>query len=52
LGGRGKEIPEFKASLGYLVSSRLASAIQRNPVSENKTTTTKSYVLPYVIYLK
>jgi hypothetical protein len=34
LGGRGRQISEFKASLGYRVSSRTAKAIQRNPVSK------------------
>jgi hypothetical protein len=33
LGGRGRRISEFKASLVYKVSSRTARAIQRNPVS-------------------
>jgi hypothetical protein len=33
LGGRGRLISEFKASLVYKVSSRTARAIQRNPVS-------------------
>jgi hypothetical protein len=33
LGGRGRWISEFKASLVYKVSSRTARAIQRNPVS-------------------
>jgi hypothetical protein len=44
LGGRGRQISEFKASLVYRVSSRTARAIQRNPVSkkQNKTTTTKT----------
>jgi hypothetical protein len=45
LGGRGKWISEFKASLVYRVSSRTARTIQRNPVSKNKTkqtTTTKN----------
>jgi hypothetical protein len=38
LGGRGRQISEFKASLVYKVSSRTARAIQRNPVSkQNKT---------------
>jgi hypothetical protein len=32
LGGRGRWISEFKASLIYKVSSRTARAIQRNPV--------------------
>jgi hypothetical protein len=33
LGGRGRWISEFKASLVYKVSSRIARATQRNPVS-------------------
>jgi hypothetical protein len=41
LGGRGRQISEFKASLVYRVSSRTARATQRNPVSkkqkQNKT---------------
>jgi hypothetical protein len=37
LGGRGRQISEFEASLVYRVSSRTARAIQRNPVSKNKT---------------
>jgi hypothetical protein len=38
LGGRGRGISEFEASLLYKVSSRTARAIQRNPVSnQNKT---------------
>jgi hypothetical protein len=49
LGGRGRQISEFEASLVYRVSSRTARATQRNPVSkkntknkkQNKTTTTK-----------
>jgi hypothetical protein len=36
LGGRGRQISEFKASLVYRVSSRTARAIQRNPVSKKK----------------
>jgi hypothetical protein len=50
LGGRGRQISEFEASLVYRVSSRTARAIQRNPVSKNKqqkkpiTTTTKKTV--------
>jgi hypothetical protein len=38
LGGRGRRISEFKASLVYKVSSRTARAIQRNPVSKTKQT--------------
>jgi hypothetical protein len=47
LGGRGRWISEFEASLVYKVSSRKARAIQRNPVlkkkknPKNKTTTKK-----------
>jgi hypothetical protein len=39
LGGRGRRISEFKASLVYRVSSRTARTAQRNPVSkkQNKT---------------
>jgi hypothetical protein len=41
--GRGRQISEFEASLVYRVNSRTAKATQRNPVSKNKTTTTKSF---------
>jgi hypothetical protein len=37
LGGRGRQIFEFEASLVYKVSSRTARAIQRNPVSKKPT---------------
>jgi hypothetical protein len=36
LGGRGRRISEFEASLVYRVSSRTARATQRNPVSKKK----------------
>jgi hypothetical protein len=36
LGGRGRQISEFEASLIYRVSSRTARATQGNPVSKNK----------------
>jgi hypothetical protein len=36
LGGRGRLISEFEASLVYKLSSRIARAIQKNPVSKNK----------------
>jgi hypothetical protein len=36
LGGRGRRISEFEASLVYKVSSRTARAKQRNPVSKTK----------------
>jgi hypothetical protein len=32
--GRGRQISEFKASLVYRMSSRMARATQRNPVSK------------------
>jgi hypothetical protein len=41
LGGRGRQISEFKASLVYRVSSRTAKATQRNPVLKNKKQTNK-----------
>jgi hypothetical protein len=34
LGGKGSQISEFKPSLVYRVSSRIARATQRNPVSK------------------
>jgi hypothetical protein len=36
LGGRGRRVSEFEASLVYRVSSRTARATQRNPVSKKK----------------
>jgi hypothetical protein len=36
MGGRGRQISEFEASLVYKVSSRTARAMQRNPVSKKK----------------
>jgi hypothetical protein len=43
LGGRGRLIYEFEASLVYKVSSRMARARQRNPVlKENKNKQTKN----------
>jgi hypothetical protein len=36
MGGRSRQISEFKASLIYKVSSRIARATQRNPVLEKK----------------
>jgi hypothetical protein len=41
LGGRGRLISEFEASLVYRVSSRTAKATQRNLVSKNQTKTNK-----------
>jgi hypothetical protein len=40
-GGRGRKISEFKASLLYKVSSRIARAIQRNPVLKKQKQTNK-----------
>ena len=37
MGGRGRRISEFKASLIYKVNSKTARAIQRNPVSKKQT---------------
>jgi hypothetical protein len=42
LGGRGRWISEFEASLVYRVSSRTARATQRNPVSEKTKTKNKT----------
>jgi hypothetical protein len=42
LGGRGRWISEFEASLVYKVSSRTARAIQRNPVSKQTNKQTKT----------
>jgi hypothetical protein len=36
LGGRGRQIPKFEASLIYKVSSRRARATQRNCVLKKK----------------
>jgi hypothetical protein len=36
LGGRGRQISEFEASLVYRMSPRTARATQRNPVSKKK----------------
>jgi hypothetical protein len=38
LGGRGRQISEFEASLVYNVSSRTAKVTQRNSVWKNKQT--------------
>jgi hypothetical protein len=36
LGGKGRWISEFEASLVYSMSSRTGRATQRNPVSKNQ----------------
>jgi hypothetical protein len=38
LGGGGRQISEFEASLVYRVSSRTARAMQRNAVSKKQKT--------------
>jgi hypothetical protein len=52
LGGRGRWISEFQASLVYKVSSRTARAIQRNPVSKKTKTKTKQNKTKQKIKLK
>jgi hypothetical protein len=47
LGGRGRRISEFEASLVYRVSSRTARATQRNPVSKNQKEKTKQNKTPH-----
>jgi hypothetical protein len=51
LGGRGRRISEFEASLVYRVSSRTVRTIQRNPVSEkqkqNKTRKSSLWQQPW-----
>jgi hypothetical protein len=42
LGGRGRRISEFQASLVYRLRYRTARATQKNPVSENKTKQNKT----------
>jgi hypothetical protein len=44
LGGRGRQISKFKASLVYKMSSRTARATQRNPTSNKQTTTCLIYI--------
>jgi hypothetical protein len=41
LGGRGRRISEFEASLVYRVSSRTARAIQKNPVLKKQNNNKK-----------
>jgi hypothetical protein len=45
LGGRGRQISEFEASLVYRASSRAARAIQRNPVSKKNKNKNKQQKL-------
>jgi hypothetical protein len=48
LGGRGRQISEFEASLVYKVSSKAARAIQRNPVLKNQNNNEKEYYKHFV----
>jgi hypothetical protein len=48
LGGRGRRISEFEASLVYKVSSRTARAVQRNPVSKTKQKKEIVKIVPFV----
>jgi hypothetical protein len=50
LGGRGRRISEFEASLVYKVSSRTARATQRNPVSKKPKQTNKLHKTVYFLY--
>jgi hypothetical protein len=50
LGGRGRWISEFEASLVYRVSSRTARATQRNPVSKNKKTNKQKISITFKLY--
>jgi hypothetical protein len=45
LGGRGRRISEFEASLVYKVSSRTARDTQRNPVSKKNQKKKKKFLL-------
>jgi hypothetical protein len=49
LGGRGRRISEFEASLVYRVSSRTARATQRDPVSKKQTKKKKKYIYIYTL---
>jgi hypothetical protein len=52
LGGRGRQISEFEASLVYKVSSRTVRATQRNPVSKKnkKQKTSNSWAMVVHIF--
>jgi hypothetical protein len=43
LGGRGRRVSEFEASLVYRVSSRTARGTQRKPVSKNQKRKKKEF---------
>jgi hypothetical protein len=48
LGGRGRQISEFKASLVYKVSSKTARATQRNTVLKNQKEKEKKKRFHYI----
>jgi hypothetical protein len=50
LGGRGRQISEFEASLVYRVSSRIARAAQGNPVLEKRKRKKKDLFI-YFMYV-
>jgi hypothetical protein len=51
LGGRGRQISEFEASLIYRVSSRIARTTQRNPVSKNQKKKKKNWVFCFFCFV-
>jgi hypothetical protein len=51
LGGRGRRISEFQASLVYRVSSRTAKATQKNPVSEKTKRKKKKIIYNMILEL-
>jgi hypothetical protein len=57
LGGRGRQISEFEASLVYRLSSKTARAAQRNPVLKTNKQTNKneadslSFLKIYLFYV-
>jgi hypothetical protein len=51
LGGRGRRISDLEASLVYRVSSRTATATQRNPVSKTKQNKTKIIIMALAAYV-
>jgi hypothetical protein len=48
--GRDRQISKFKASLVYKVSSRIARATQRNPVSKTNKQTNKKCISSVFVY--
>jgi hypothetical protein len=52
LGGRGRRISMFEASLVYRMNSMTARATPRNPVSKNQKKEKKKVHLRYHVYIK